>query len=768
MVDESLITYLENSILNEEDEKQPNELNQKLHHLFSYSVEEPQFTDAEKKLLIDTIDTCKILDPACGSGAFPMGILLKLVFILGRLDPNNKRWKQKQLEKAKRDRYLADKMEDYKNRDEAIKEIDKRIEDIEKAFDKDNHELDFARKLYLIENCIYGVDKQPVAIQISKLRFFIALIVDQKTENDAEPNRGIRPLPNLETKFVAADTLRYLEKEHATLFTNPEIDVKKSKLKKIRTEYFRVRTTKGKESLRIKDEQLRNELSELLVSNHELQPATAKKISNWNPYDQNTFADFFDTEWMFEMEGAFDVILGNPPYVSANHMSIHDRNYFNASSDYKTLKGKWDLYIAFTERSLRLLKKNGVFSFIIPFGFLNQPFAEAIRKFILTDYKISSIVDLHNNKIFESATVPSCIPIIEKKKSLRYNVSILEFVNDSFDLKYSINILKYHETNQNMFRTENLDFVSDLLKKIKAKGDSLDTYFYVSTGAEIHGKESRDKKGNTVSGTSKFEVLYNKFTKGLKPYIEGSAIEKSKDGRYSYPKIDIWLDYSEADTMRSPKFKELFDNDKIIIRGSSGLLRILAIYDDRKIYTSHKCLIVIPKDKLPKNSNQFLLTTEIELKYLIAILNSKLIDFYYESVYGGFIDVYPSSLKELPIAIVEKPLRKTIICLVDYMLFLKSQEVRDRENITYCQYFDSIIDACVYEFYFEEEMKKADVDILALAENDLNTVKNLSPEKAIAKLYEKWQEPKNEVRNRLLLMRVRCPDTIGVIEESVS
>lgn len=767
MVDECLITYLNSSLIKDSEGEKQHDFNAKLRQLFSYTSEEPSFTDAEKVALINAIDNCKILDPACGSGAFPMGILHKLVFILSKLDPNNKKWKEKQLEKAKRDKVLAEKMEDEKNRDIAIKEIIKRIEDIEKAFDKNNHELDFARKLYLIENCIYGVDKQPVAIQISKLRFFIALIVDQKTENESEPNRGIRPLPNLETKFVAADTLKYLEKEHKTLFTNTEIDTKKNSLKKIRTEHFRVRTTNGKEALRLKDEILRNELSDLLVLNNELQPATAKKIANWNPYDQNSFAEFFDTEWMFEIEGGFDVILGNPPYVSANNMSIHDRNYFNASVDYKTLKGKWDLYIAFTERSLRLLNNKGVFSFIIPFGFLNQPFAEEIRKFILNNFSILSIVDLHNNKIFENATVPSCIPIIEKSKSKKHDISILEFTDEYFRPKYSINVSKYHATAQNMFRTENLEQITGLLEKIKSKGEQLDTQFYVSTGAEIHGKESKDKKGNTISGTSKFDVLHSKFSKGLKPYIEGSSIEKSKDGRYSFPKIESWLDYSMADSMRSPKFKELFEAEKIIIRRSSGLLRILAIYDERKIYTSEKCLIVIPKSRLPKNASQFLSETVLEVKYILSILNSKLIDFYYESVYGGFIDVYPNNLKELPIAISKLKERQTIIGAVNYLLFLKMQENRGSENLMFCQYFDSLIDGCVYELYFGEEMKKAGVDILSLVQKDLEAVKKLSPEKAIAKLYEKWQEPKNEVRNRLLLMATRCPDTIGVIEASV-
>ncbi len=766
MVDECLINYLCDTIYNDSEGKLKDELISKLYHLFSYTVQEPKFTESERLKLIDAIDNCKILDPACGSGAFPMGILHKLVFILSKLDPNNKGWKLKQQNKAKRDMELAEKMEDDKTRDAAIKEIESRINDIDKAFNQNNHELDFARKLYLIENCIYGVDKQPVAIQISKLRFFIALIVDQKTDNDKEPNRGIRPLPNLETKFVAADTLRYLEKENATLFTNPEIAIKKNSLKRVRADHFRARTTNGKESLRIKDGILRSELSNLLVLNHELQPATAKQIANWNPYDQNTFADFFDTEWMFEIEGGFDVILGNPPFVSANNMSIHERNYFNSSSNYKTLKGKWDIYIAFTERSLRLLNVKGVFSFIMPFGFLNQPFAEEIRKFILSNYSLLSIVDLHNNKIFENATIPSCIPIIENSKSNKHDVKILEFVESKFDLKYSINIAKYQLTSQNMFRTENLDLISGLLDLIREKGIQLDSQFYVSTGAEIHGKESRNSEGITISGTSKFDVLVNKYSKGFKPYIEGSAISKSKDGRYSYPKIEIWLDYSKGDLMRSPKFKELFDSEKLIIRRSSGLLRIIAIYDTRKIYTSEKCLIVIPKRNLPKNENQFLQKNIISLKYLLAILNSRLIDFYYQSVYGGFIDVYPNNLKELPIAVPNKKEQDIIIALVDFLLYLKMQDARDATNFKYCQFIDSIIDSCVYELYFSSELKKSDVDVLALVGNDLDSLRELSYDKAIERLYDKWLEPNNEIRDRILLMSTRCPDTIGIIESS--
>ncbi len=170
----------------------------KLDDLFAYTEKAHAFTASEVACLIAAIDALKILDPACGSGAFPMGALHKLVTILGKLDPDNDRWKQTQLAKL----------------DSAPMR-----EELERAF-ADNND-DYGRKLYLIENCLYGVDIQPIAIQITKLRFFISLVCDQNVGGAARPsspkkqghaapatrNLGIRPLPNLETKFVAADTL---------------------------------------------------------------------------------------------------------------------------------------------------------------------------------------------------------------------------------------------------------------------------------------------------------------------------------------------------------------------------------------------------------------------------------------------------------------------------------------------------------------------------------------------------------------------------------
>src|SRR5713101_2181131 len=120
-----------------------------------------------------------------------MGILQRLVFILSKIDPNNAKWEQRQIERVREAMSAADKIEDHKFRENTLQDLQAQIGSIEEAFAR--NELDYGRKLFLIENCIYGVDIQPIAIQIAKLRFFISLIIDQRIRAEAD-NLGVRPL----------------------------------------------------------------------------------------------------------------------------------------------------------------------------------------------------------------------------------------------------------------------------------------------------------------------------------------------------------------------------------------------------------------------------------------------------------------------------------------------------------------------------------------------------------------------------------------------
>ncbi|MBX0313071.1 MAG: class I SAM-dependent DNA methyltransferase, partial [Sulfurihydrogenibium sp.] len=307
MVEESLREYLKTKVPESEDI---------LDDLFSYSDEELDISDDLRKKLIEAIDQVKIIDPACGSGAFPMGILHKLVFLLQKLDPSNKVWYEIQVDRIKKESKEALEIAKDEN---TLKEL---LNEVKEHFDESINYPDYARKLYLIENCIYGVDIQPIAIQISKLRFFISLILDQKVDRE-KPNFGILTLPNLETKFISANALIGLEKPIQKSFRNQEIEKLEQELKFLRHRYFRIKSRAEKIQLQNKDKELREKLKNALI-NDGWSDKVAEKIANFDIFDQNASADWFDPEWMFGVVDGFDIVIGNPPYVRQEFIKDKD------------------------------------------------------------------------------------------------------------------------------------------------------------------------------------------------------------------------------------------------------------------------------------------------------------------------------------------------------------------------------------------------------------------------------------------------------------
>ena len=243
MVDESLKAHLASVLIKAGMSKEDAEAG--LEILFAYTEREHPFRDWEVAALLEAIHTSKILDPACGSGAFPMGMLQKLVYIIHKLDPDNARWKQIQID-------AAGKIPDSSARDAAIAAIERDFAD---------NEDDYGRKLYLIENCLYGVDIQPIAIQISKLRFFISLICDQRTNRNKKENLGIRPLPNLETKFVAADVLIGLPDMDQLALVDPRVYKIESDIESLYHSHFAIQRRDQKLAVQKKIKGLRKDLA---------------------------------------------------------------------------------------------------------------------------------------------------------------------------------------------------------------------------------------------------------------------------------------------------------------------------------------------------------------------------------------------------------------------------------------------------------------------------------------------------------------------------
>ena len=444
MVDEALKSYLSTQVPR---------CRGALDDLFSNKATLRDIKTDTREALIAAIGRVKILDPACGSGAFPMGALHRLVDLLQKLDPNNESWKRDRLAEARRYRRM---LEEAGAPAAELAACDERIADIEKSFDTRFHALDFARKLYLIENSIYGVDIQPIATQIAKLRFFIALVVDQKVD-PAAPNLGVRPLPNLETRLVAADTLIPVEKTESDLFSG-DIDRLRAELASVRHEHFNARSPADKRKWREADAAKRAELAGALEHSHALSKDTARKLAAWDPYDQNTFAPFFDSEWMFglpvgkvrlegktsatllgnlalmneaggqteltpnamrEIDSGFDVVIGNPPYIriqtlkqkSPDIVAFYKDHYASAA------KGNYDIYVVFIEAGLRLLKSDGHLAYICPHKFFNADYGGPTRALLSKGKHLRHVVHFGDEQVFFGATIYTCLLFLAKAGS---------------------------------------------------------------------------------------------------------------------------------------------------------------------------------------------------------------------------------------------------------------------------------------------------------------------------------------------------------------
>ena len=406
-------------------DEQKAKIEKKLRGLLAYDDKPHEFGEGETEALIEAIDTLQILDPAVGSGAFPMGVLHRLVFILGKLDPGNVQWKDRQIDRAST-------IPDPIARDNAI-------DDIEAAFER--NELDYGRKLYLIENCIYGVDSQPIATQIAKLRFFISLIVDQQID-DSQDNRGVRPLPNLETKFVAADTLIGVDRPLQIQIRNPQIARKEKELEEVRRRHFTARTPRTKAKYRALDAQIRAEISELLEGEgfpHE----TTEKIAHWDPYDQNASADFFDSEWMFNVKDGYDLVIGNPPYIQLQSDGGRLANLYEPCN-FDSFTRTGDIYCLFYEKANQLSKTGEHVCFITSNKWMRTAYGKKLRDYFIENTQPIQLLNMGPD-VFD-ATVDTNILLLQNALSDVHLPFTATTIKSDFD-KHTGDIAKYLKDN---------------------------------------------------------------------------------------------------------------------------------------------------------------------------------------------------------------------------------------------------------------------------------------------------------------------------------
>lgn len=549
MVDESLVAHLKRTV--------GDELEEQYRQLMRYTDEEVPLTDAQRKQIMQSLYHCKVLDPACGSGAFPMGMLQQMVHILNRIDPDNEMWKEMMLNVA-----IDETSEAY--RTASSDERREMVADIERNFDENVNRPDYARKLYLIENCIYGVDIQPIAIQISKLRFFISLVVDQKANDNPTENFGIRPLPNLEAKFVAANTLIGLDKKDVSLFDSAEIKEKENELKVAKHKIFYSKY-KTKRKYRQIVNSLRLEIATLLEDCGAVGNAEAQQLASWDMFDQNASSPFFDPEWMFDVKDGFDIVIGNPPYISAtaqiaDKQLAKQRNDIIASQRFKSLYQKWDLYIPFIEFGMdHMCKHEGLCTMIVPYPLTNQLYAKVLRKIIVTSFDMFEIVDLNGTKIFENATVSNCIPFIKKNHGCKTIISHIDkqkSIHHSFVKEYKDLI---QDENNYVWNLTQEERIGSRHPQFNVLGD----YCYISYGLRLNSDE-KTAKGEFVKAD-----LLSKTEDSIhcRKLIEGKDIERYHVKRFLFVE---WNTSRCPTKLVRPTFREFYDHPKIFATTSEN------------------------------------------------------------------------------------------------------------------------------------------------------------------------------------------------------
>lgn len=480
MVDESLIAYLGDTPFHRS--------------LFAHDFKHEPERVSEYNEIARKLKSVKVIDPACGSGAFPMGMLNRMIDILQRIEPD---------------------------------------------------ENTYAQKLTIIENCLYGSDIQSIAVQITKLRFFISLICDCE-KDPSKPNFGIPTLPNLETKFVAANSLIGMKMPTELSLFSSDIENTKAALKEVRHKHFLAKTAKTKAELRAQDQKLRDTLATLLAEHESFaeNPEDAKLLAAWNPYDQNAVSKFFDPGWMFSLnDNPFDIVIGNPPYIQLQNNGGELASLY-ADCDYKTYARTGDIYCLFYERGWQLLKDGGHLCYITSNKWMRAGYGEKTRDFLSHNTDPQLLIDFAGVKIFQSATVDTNILMFSKSKNQHKTLCTVTNKQNKGSVRNLSVFVQQEGTVCDFSGKESWVILTPIEQSIKQKIEAVGTplkdwdiqiNYGIKTGcneAFIINTAKRDE----ILANCKTEEERQRTAELIRPILRGRDIK-----RYGYDWANLWL-----------------------------------------------------------------------------------------------------------------------------------------------------------------------------------------------------------------------------------
>lgn len=591
-----------------------------------YRIKMPDSIQAHARLMDDKMAEITICDPAVGSGAFPVGMMTEIVRARCALTP---------------------------------------------YFNAVGERTPYQFKRHAIQNCLYGVDIDPGAVEIAKLRLWLSLVVDE------EDVKRIKPLPNLDYKIVAGNSL------YGFPFRSHGLAV----IEEIKKRYFDESDRQRKAALKSEiDEQIQKRLD-----------GSVKSLGYRVLFD---FQLYFSE--VFHRKSGFDIVIGNPPYLNVELVSRIDKDYF--ASTYRTFYKRSDVFGLFFELGLTRLVQNGTVAFIVPQQIFNNLSYKKLRHLMLSNQWLDQVLYL-GDRIFESANNDVCVLFLRKP-----GVERIRLVNAlDFDNRTATDVsTDYFEKFDNIISFSDDSSAPGLFDKIfdskhERVKDRFDVFQGIVTGNNdvfiLMPEQARDARIekpllHPILLGRDFEKWLIRSTERLVIYVNG---ETDLNG---FPNAEKWLlpFRNELKKRREcqrgvipwyalqwPRVKAQLDHTpKILVQGTRNprlKTRIVATMDEICVYGTQGLNFIIPKQK------------SAPIYYALAVLNSTLINHLYATKFLN-VAIKAAYLKDTPIPKASTAQEKELTNLAQKILAAKK---RDPEADTSA--LEREIDQLVYQLY---------------------------------------------------------------------
>ncbi len=680
LVDETKISYdaIKDFIVYGEfmkDEDTAREAKQGINELYiSKEILDRENNINRLKDLDDALANIKVADPAVGSGAFPLGMISEIV-------------------RARRNitDYTAMLMENKFVKNEMYK--------------AERHPLSL--KLHTIKNSIFAVDIEPSAVDITKLRLWLSLIVEQEINEDNDDDglyaesRNPKPLPNLDCNIRCGNSLvdeldgiKLINEsellgnlQYQTMLGQNQYKSLLVQLFEAQDKLFYEKNHDEKETLKRK---IRAIIDRVVMFNIEGCPETAQKY-NQTKGDPSPPYFLWQLEFarVFSKNGGFDVVIGNPPYIDSENMVNNGMEELRntITKNYKYTKGNWDIYIAFFEKSFNLVSEKGNLCFITPDKWISKPFGDELRRNLIEN--IRSILAA-GRSVFESALVDSIITLISKKPDTKIAVYEMEDKKSPIILKRIVDksVLADPYPLDIVF-SRSIDFIDRLIKSNATLGSK---YVCENACATSDCYKLKDilyslEDINDFDKEKHYKVI-NTGTIGRFVSRWGNQPIKYLKDKYDFPVVDKKL------------FLDLFPNSygkkagkkKIVIK---GLTLLDGSLDIEGIIVPGKSTMIISSDHVD------------DLKLVSSIVNCKLMIYfikqkYSSSSYNGGINFTKDMINALPMADISNESKMALVRIVDQIISEKQNDLSADTSALEVQ-----IDQMVYKLYnlTEEEVR---------------------------------------------------------------